>query len=101
MRNRNDDARNDDRNDGDPSSGDPSDHFDHPALFYRGPVEYLAETVPFILGGLAAGEPVAVSVPGPNLRLLRAELGAAARRVRMLDMCEVGRNPARILADVL
>lgn len=75
--------------------------FDHPALFYRSPADYLDGTVPFIRDGLAAGDPVAVSVPGPNLRLLREALGPDARRVRLLDMTEVGRNPGRILADVL
>jgi anti-sigma regulatory factor (Ser/Thr protein kinase) len=75
--------------------------FAHPALLYSGVPDYLAGTVPFILEGLAAGDPVAVSVPRPNLDLLRAELGSAAERVRMLDMGEVGRNPGRILAEVL
>jgi hypothetical protein len=39
--------------------------FTHPALFYRGADEYLAGTIPFVRTGLAAGEPVAVAVPGP------------------------------------
>ncbi|MER6691577.1 MEDS domain-containing protein, partial [Streptomyces minutiscleroticus] len=40
--------------------------FLHPALFYAGEREYLAGTVPFVREGLAAGEPVAVAVPGAN-----------------------------------
>ena len=75
--------------------------FVHPALFYRGEAEYLAGTVPFVRDGLAAGEPVAVAVPGPNLELLRAELGADAERVRLLDMTQAGRNPGRIIPWVL
>jgi anti-sigma regulatory factor (Ser/Thr protein kinase) len=75
--------------------------FVHPALFYRGEAEYLAGTVPFVLDGLAAGEPVAVAVPAGNLALLRAELGADAERVRLLDMGEAGRNPGRIIPGVL
>ncbi len=75
--------------------------FDHPALLYRGADEYLAGTVPFIAEGLAAGEPVAVSVPGANLRLLRLALGDDSRRVAMHDMTVVGRNPGRILPAVL
>src|SRR5687768_6954558 len=71
--------------------------FAHPALFYRGSDEYLAGTVPFIAEGLAAGEPVAVAVPGSQLALLRAELGAAAEQVLMLDMTREGRNPGRII----
>ncbi|MEV4058375.1 sensor histidine kinase [Amycolatopsis sp. NPDC049688] len=79
----------------------PVDPFGHPALFYRGAAEYLAGTVPFVWDGLAAGEPVAVAVPGDNLALLRRELGADAARVRLLDMTEAGRNPGRIIPGVL
>jgi anti-sigma regulatory factor (Ser/Thr protein kinase) len=75
--------------------------FVHPALFYRGSLQYLAGTVPFIRDGLEAGEPVAVAVPGPNLRLLRAELGELGSEVRFLDMTEAGRNPGRIIPGVL
>jgi DcmR-like sensory protein/histidine kinase-like protein len=75
--------------------------FAHPALFYRGAAEYLAGTVPFVWSGLAAGEPVAIAVPGDNLGLLRQELGADAAEVRLLDMTEAGRNPGRIIPGVL
>jgi MEDS: MEthanogen/methylotroph, DcmR Sensory domain len=78
-----------------------SDEFVHPALFYRGTAEYLEGTVPFIREGLAAGEPVALAVPGPNLRLILAELGSDAERVRLLDMTRSGRNPGRIVPNVL
>ncbi|MEU6282132.1 anti-sigma factor RsbA family regulatory protein [Streptomyces sp. NPDC047028] len=79
----------------------PADPFDHPALFYAGTAQYLAGTVPFIRDGLAAGEPVAVAVPGENLRAIRDELGADADAVRLLDMREAGRNPGRIIPGVL
>ncbi|HEX4721612.1 MAG TPA: sensor histidine kinase [Pseudonocardiaceae bacterium] len=75
--------------------------FGHPALFYHGDGEYLAGTVPFITDGLAAGDPVAVAVPGPHVALLRSALGSAAERVRLLDMTVVGRNPGRIIPGVL
>ncbi|SDL17788.1 Anti-sigma regulatory factor (Ser/Thr protein kinase) [Glycomyces sambucus] len=75
--------------------------FDHPALYYSGPAEYLAGTVPFVETALAAGEPVAVSVPGPNLDLLRDALGPASGHVLMLDMTEEGANPGRIIPGVL
>jgi anti-sigma regulatory factor (Ser/Thr protein kinase) len=79
----------------------PAATFAHPALFYRGSAEYLAGTVPFIRDGLAASEPVAVAVPGPNLELLRAELADAADEVSFFDMTIVGRNPGRIIPGVL
>ena len=75
--------------------------FVHPALLYRDAGEYLAGTVPFIQDGLAAGEPVAVAVPAPNLALLRDALGSDANRVQLRDMAVAGRNPGRILPMVL
>ncbi|MBW8796437.1 MAG: MEDS domain-containing protein [Streptomyces sp.] len=75
--------------------------FAHPALFYGDEGEYLAGTVPFVRAALAAGEPVAVAVPGENLRLIQDALGADAGPVRFLDMREAGRNPGRIIPGVL
>ena len=75
--------------------------FVHPALFYRDGAEYVAVTVPFIRGGLAAGEPVAVAVPPPRLELLAGALGADAARTTMIDMSRAGRNPGRIIPNVL
>ena len=57
--------------------------------------------MPFIRDGLAAGEPVAVAVPGPNLRLIRDALGADAAQVLLRDMTVAGRNPGRIIPTVL
>ncbi|MEU3525150.1 anti-sigma factor RsbA family regulatory protein [Streptomyces sp. NPDC038707] len=79
----------------------PVDPFVHPALFYADSHEYLAGTVPFIREGLAAGEPVAVSVPKENLALIQDALGADGAAVRFLDMREAGRNPGRIIPGVL
>ena len=75
--------------------------FVHPALLYRDSDEYLAGTVPFIRDGLAADEPVAVAVPGPRLDLLREAPGDLAAGVRLVDMTVAGRNPGRIIAEVL
>ncbi|HEX2133269.1 MAG TPA: sensor histidine kinase [Actinophytocola sp.] len=77
------------------------DEFVHPALFYRSDAEYLDGLLPFVTEGLAAGQPVAVAVPGPRVRLLRSALGDAAERVHMVDMTVAGRNPGRIIAAVL
>lgn len=75
--------------------------FEHPALFYSTPTEYTDRTVAFVREGLAAGEPVAVAVPGPNLELIRTGLGADAEGLLLLDMTEAGRNPGRIIPGVL
>jgi anti-sigma regulatory factor (Ser/Thr protein kinase) len=83
------------------STATPDERFVHPALFYRGPEQYTAGTVPFLAEGLAAGEAVAVAVPGPHLERIRAGLGAGAAEVQFLDMTRVGRNPGRIIPGVL
>jgi len=75
--------------------------FRHQVLFYRGTEEYLEGVIPFIYAGLALDEPVAVIVPGPNLRFILAALGADAEQVHPFDMMLVGRNPGRIIASVL
>ncbi|MFD2467942.1 anti-sigma factor RsbA family regulatory protein [Amycolatopsis silviterrae] len=79
----------------------PDRAFLHAALFYRSADEFLAGLVPFARDGLAAGEPVAVAVPPEHVRLVRAELGADAGRVLLVDMTEAGRNPGRIIPGVL
>jgi len=77
------------------------DCFAHPALFYSGAEEYLAATVPFIRAGLDADEPVLVAVPADNLELVRRALGDDADRVVLHDMAVAGRNPGRIIPQVL
>jgi anti-sigma regulatory factor (Ser/Thr protein kinase) len=78
-----------------------ADPFTHPALLYKGADEYLAGTVPFVTGGLAADEPVAVAAPTPKLTLLRRELGRAAEDVRLLDITEAGAHPGRVVPGLL
>ncbi|MET9801808.1 sensor histidine kinase [Streptomyces sp. NPDC006368] len=78
-----------------------SDPFVHPALFYRGDQQYVAGTVPFILDGLSAGEPVAVAAPPARLKVLKGELGDRASDVHFVDMTQAGRNPGRIIPGVL
>lgn len=80
---------------------EPVEPFIHPALFYADTQAYLAGTVSFVRAGLAAGDPVAVAVPGENLDLIRDGLGTDADAVRLLDMREAGRNPGRIIPGVL
>ena len=73
----------------------------HEGLFYAGAADYLAATVPFVLDGLAADEPVAVAVPGPNLERIAGALGELAGAVRLVDLAVAGRNPGRIIGSVL
>ena len=73
----------------------------HQALFYRGREEYLAGISSFIGPALERDEPVAIAVPAPKLKLLRDELGDRAAPIELLDMFELGKNPARIIPVVL
>ncbi|ANZ40429.1 anti-sigma regulatory factor [Lentzea guizhouensis] len=84
-----------------PTTAQAAESFVHPAVFYRTDEEYLAALVPFVTDGLEAGQPVAVSVPGRQLALLRGALGDAANDITMMDMTVAGRNPGRIIAGVL
>jgi anti-sigma regulatory factor (Ser/Thr protein kinase) len=78
---------------------DESTHAHH-ALFYRDDDDYVQAVGDFIAPGLEAGEPVAVAVPPSRCGLLRERLGNDTEHVQMLDMLELGRNPARIIPAV-
>jgi anti-sigma regulatory factor (Ser/Thr protein kinase) len=71
--------------------------FRHAALFYAGEDAYVEALLPFIRGGVEAGEPVLVIVPGRKLDLLRSGLGSDASEVHFADMTEVGANPGWII----
>lgn len=73
----------------------------HSALFYRDEREYVEGIMPFIVGGLEQSQPVLIAVPPNNLALLAEALGTASAAVTMADMTDVGRNPCRILDEVL
>ena len=71
--------------------------FRHEALLYSGAANFVARCVPFIRGGLEAGEPVLVVESGERIAMLRDALGADALGVEFADMADVGANPARII----
>ena len=75
--------------------------FVHPALLYRTQQEYLDCLLPFISDALEADQSVLVAAPGPNLAVLADGLGPLTAHVVMTDMTDVGRNPSRILGEVL
>ncbi len=74
-----------------------NDRFRHEALLYSGWPEFVAGCVPFIKGGLEAGEPVLVVESRQKIDTLRMALDGDADRVLFADMAEVGANPARII----
>ena len=71
--------------------------FRHSALFYRGEDEFVTETGAFVRDGLEADEAVLVAVPVQRAERLREQLADDARRIRFVDMEQIGRNPARII----
>lgn len=71
--------------------------FQHEALIYDGPEDYLEGTLPFLRAGLEAGEPAMVAVGRSQREMLEGELGEAAAQVCFADMEKLGRNPAWII----
>ena len=73
----------------------------HAAFLYRTQQEYLDALLPFIADAANADHAVLVAVPAPNLAVLAEGLGQLTANVVMTDMVEAGRNPSRILGEVL
>ena len=71
-----------------------SSGFHHEAVFYSGPDEYLARTVPDIRTTVAAGGSVLSAVSEDKRALLADALGVDAGHVRFIDIQRLGRNPA-------
>ncbi len=71
--------------------------YQHEAFLYRGDDGFLAVAVPFVRDAAAHRQPVMAAVPNPRLDKLRAALGPDAGNVTLVDMSDVGRNPARII----
>lgn len=74
-----------------------TDRFRHDAVFYDGPDDFVAKSVPFIREGIDAGEPTLVVVSAEKIDRLKQGLDGLADRVRFADMATVGQNPARII----
>lgn len=70
--------------------------FQHDALIYDGPDDYLAGTIPFLRAGLEAGDSMMVAVGGSQREMLEGELGQP-EGIRFADMEKLGRNPAWII----
>lgn len=71
--------------------------FSHEAFFYGDQASFVEGAGAFVEEGLVAGEAVMVALPAERLQLLRDALGAGAARVLLVDMADMGRNPARII----
>ncbi|TQN42639.1 anti-sigma regulatory factor (Ser/Thr protein kinase) [Blastococcus colisei] len=76
----------------------PAAGFEHEALVYRGDDDLLTGLLAFVREGIGLGESVVVALPRPRLDLLGTALEDDAASVKFLDMAEIGRNPAQIIA---
>ena len=80
-------------------SGRPVAHrtYRHECVMYAGTCGFLDAVVPFVRDGLVRQEPVMAAVAEPRLGALRSALGDDAQRVVLVDMADLGRNPALII----
>jgi anti-sigma regulatory factor (Ser/Thr protein kinase) len=73
----------------------------HEAFLYRTQREYRDGLLPLIANAVQARHAVLVAVPAPKLAVLADGLNGLADHVVMTDMTQAGRNPTRILGEVL
>jgi anti-sigma regulatory factor (Ser/Thr protein kinase) len=72
-------------------------HYRHEAFFYADRDQFLEVTLGFIRAASDAGEPILVVLDHEKNCELRARLDDRSGAVMFADMCEVGKNPARII----
>jgi anti-sigma regulatory factor (Ser/Thr protein kinase) len=75
------------------------DRFTHEAAFYAGAEGLVRSVLPFVREGVQRGEPVLVAMRPERLSIIERALGGHATRVDLVDMHELGRNPACIIPE--
>jgi anti-sigma regulatory factor (Ser/Thr protein kinase) len=73
----------------------------HLAYFYDDERDYLSYLSALAIAGLRNAEPVFVAVPGRKAGLLRERLGAESHLLRYGAITETGRNPARLIPELM
>src|SRR5260221_6694671 len=71
----------------------------HLALFYDDLDEYIAVIAAFVSGFATRADPSFIAIPGDRHAKLRQALPVAAP-VAFADICDFGRNPARIMPAI-
>jgi anti-sigma regulatory factor (Ser/Thr protein kinase) len=80
------------------TASDPrQDGFRHCALIHRSREQYLRGVVEFAEQGLEGGGPVIVAAPPQQLEAITGRLNGHGHTLELLDMYELGRNPAWII----
>ncbi len=80
-------------------AGNTASGLQHLALFYRDTDEYLSAIAAFVSGFATRAEPSFIAIPGDRHARLRQTLPVAAP-VAFADICDFGRNPARIMPAI-
>jgi anti-sigma regulatory factor (Ser/Thr protein kinase) len=73
----------------------------HAALLYRRPEQLRSALEGFLREASAAGEPCLVALPARHLEELGDTMRATGASLRVEDMGEMGRNPARLIPGLL
>jgi anti-sigma regulatory factor (Ser/Thr protein kinase) len=82
------------------SSHSPNAGLVHEALIYHDEAEFDAAVHAFMQEAAAAGEPVLVALPGPQLRRVRETFGDLMADARVEDLEQVARNPGCLLSMI-
>lgn len=69
----------------------------HIALFYRDQACCRSEILRFAQAGLAVGQPTLIALPGDESRRIASQLSGEPGDLVCVDICDLGRNPARII----
>jgi anti-sigma regulatory factor (Ser/Thr protein kinase) len=72
--------------------------FSHIALLYHRGDTDLGWLTAIVRGAADSGAPLQIAVPDRTIRLIRSALRPLPGNARLIDMTELGRNPARIIA---
>ena len=72
----------------------------HDALLYRGADELAHAVIEFVAAGAECGEPALIALPGRHARSVQAALETEGAEATVVDMAQLGRNPARIMPFV-
>ncbi|MDE3070306.1 MAG: sensor histidine kinase [Acidobacteriota bacterium] len=67
---------------------------------YESERQYVEGVRRFVRGATRTGSPIVIAVPGQRLERLKDELAGELERVELVDMSELGANPARIVPAI-
>jgi anti-sigma regulatory factor (Ser/Thr protein kinase) len=72
----------------------------HLAFFYSDPAEYRSQILSRVRASMARDEPVLITLPGDQARVLGEELDGEPGELVCSDILDLGANPARIIPEL-